>query len=282
MNLKFQGVFFLIFIFAIFLLGCTPKPSIHTPEKSNFEVYYVQLGSLIFIKEVQGTPFRFEGVSEIERMPGGWLVKPKGECVKVLWGGKSRPLCLRSVPPVYPHLKILHMDSRALDLKVLSLFPKLGLFIWEKGEKPDFLNPRLISPGIHSLRGLSLGKTYLISAAVILGPDVYGPLSPPLEVEVKDKKPPLPPSGGGYFLKGDTVVLVWDPSPSRDVVGYVVEREGEFFKVKKNVFRERDRFKKRIIHYTIKAVDGGGHESIPLHLKVVFPEEEKDEKDEKK
>ncbi|OAQ19888.1 hypothetical protein TDIS_2018 [Thermosulfurimonas dismutans] len=280
MNPGFKGYFLLIFVFAIFLLSCTPRPSIYAPEKT-FEIYYVQFGSRIFIEEIRGEPFRFEGAKEIERVSGGWLVKPEGKCVKVLWGGKSRRLCVRSVPPVYPHLKILRMDSYALDLKVLSLFPKLGLFIWEKGGKPDFLNPRPISPGIHSLRGLSLGKTYLISAAVILGPDIYGPFSPPLEVEVNDEEPPLPPSGGGYFLKGDTLVLVWDPSPSRDVVGYIVEREGEFFKVKKNVFRDRDGFKKRIVLYNIKALDGAGHESMPLRLKVVFPEEEKDEKERK-
>lgn len=237
---------------------------------------YVQFGSWILLRDVDREPLHFEGTKRVKRVSGGWLIEPEKGCLKVFARENPKRICVRAVPPVYPHLKVLRVDSYALDLRVLSLFPRLVLFVWEKGKEPDFGKPRSISPGVHSLRGLSLGKTYLLSAAVIFGPDLYGPLSQPLEVKMEDTEPPLPPSGGGYFLRGDTLVLVWDPSPSRDVVGYVVERKGRVFKVKKNIFQERAVLEGTVI-YNIKALDGAGHESLPLSIKVIFPGRGKNE-----
>lgn len=257
-----------VLLLALFLAGCVPRARMQI-SKPLPEVHYIQFGSEILVEEGRG--FRFEGTKEVKRVSGGWLLEPEDRCLKLMGEKGSRSLCLKPVPPVYPHLKVLKVDSYAVDLKILSLFPRIALFAWEKGRPPDLRHPRVFPPGVHSLRGLSLGKTYLLSGAVILGPDLYGPLSPPLEVAVKDEEPPRPPSGGGYFLKGQRIILVWDPSPSRDVVGYVVEREGQVFKVKGTSFKERANFKKKVVIYSIKALDGSGHESRPLRLKVVFP-----------
>ncbi len=274
MKLRVKTYYFFIFIL-VFFLGCTSRSRVPL-SRSPSGVQYIQFGSWILIKDIRKGALRIEGAGRVEKVSRGWLIKPEKECLRVFTKDGSKRLCLKSVPPVYPHLKVLRVDSYALDLQVLSLFPRLALFVWEKGKDPDFENPRRISPGVHSLRGLSLGKTYLLSAAVTFGPDIYGPLSQPLEVKMEDTEPPLPPSGGGYFLKGNTLVLVWDPSPSRDVVGYVVEREGKLFKVKKNMFQERDGLK-GVVLYNIKALDGAGHESSPLLIKVVFPEEGENE-----
>ncbi len=263
--------FFLLMV--LYLWGCTLRPAEHVPNPpQGQDIRFVQFGSRVLVVQIPGETFRFDGAKKVEKRPGGWLVEPEGECVKIFWKGGARSLCLKPVPRVYPHLKILRVDSYALDLKIISLFPKVALFVWEKGKNPDLLHPLEVSPGTHSLRELSLGKTYLFSAAVIFGPDLYGPLSRPFEIEIKDLEPPLPPSGGGYFLKGKALVLVWDPSPSRDVVGYVVERKGKVFKVKQNSFQEQEILKGTVL-YNIRAIDGAKHESLPLRIRVVFPGE---------
>ncbi len=267
-GLKNPGLVFLL----LFLWGCalrTPKEGTAELEK----VRYVQFGSRLFVAGASGKALPFRGARRVEKVPGGWLVDPEGECVSI-FREKASQICLKPVPRIYPHLEILRVDSYALDLKILSLFPEVALFIWEKGRKPDLRTPLVISPGTHSLRQLRPGKTYLLSGAIILGPDLYGPLSRPLEIEVKDLEPPCPPSGGGYYIKGHTVILVWNPSPSRDVVAYTVERKGKVFEVRENIFKEERGDLKGEVFYDIRAVDGVGHKSSPLRIRVIFPEKE--------
>ena len=251
--------------------GCalkqSQKPALEITKNT---IEYFQFGNKFFIKAKPGIFLDFKKAKKVSVSKEGYWVEPKGECISVIVKKnkekKETSLCLKSVPPIKPHLKVLKIDSYAVDLQVISLFPEVGLFVWEKGMFPSFSNFQSILAGSYQLKNLSLGKTYFISGAVKFGENLYGPLSEPLKIEIKDTEPPLPPSGGGYFVKDDTITIIWDKSPSRDVVGYIVEREGKSFEVKKQVFKEKI-FENEVI-YKIKAIDRAGNESIPFCLKV--------------
>ena len=270
--------FILVLIILTFFKGCTFKnvPKSENISKSKpenlekeFKITYSQFGNQLFIKNKK--KFKIEGAKKVKKTSFGWIIEPAKKCVKLVDQKHSKTLCIKPVPQIFPHIQILQIDSYALDLKILSVFPNIAIFIWEKGKEFDFQKPLVFSPGIHSLKNLTLGKTYFIAGAIRFGNNVYGPLSSPIEVKMEDKTPPEPPSGGGYLIKKDTIILVWNKSPSRDVAGYLIERKGEIFRVKENTFQEnltKEYLLKKTIVYTIKAVDKAGNTSLPLYIKV--------------
>ncbi len=195
-------------------------------------------------------------------------IKPEGRCAVF----KKEKLCLKPVPPIKPHIKILEINSKEVSLEVLSLFKEILLFVWKEKEEPDLKDARLISPGIVVLKDLKLGKTYFIAGAVKYGKNLFGPLSVPIKLKYEDDIPPEPPEGAGYLVEGNRIVLIWNKSRSSDVVEYVVERDGKRFKVKKNTFSERIPGKN--IVYKIMAVDAGGNISKPVKIMVKIEEKE--------
>ena len=253
-------VWFLLFLVSLVLSSCAERgrrtASAPAPR-------LIQVGEKFLAAEA---PDHFEGVKSSRRVRGGWLLEPEKGCLRVKKA--SAGICLKPLPRVFPHLRLERVDSYGVDLRIVSLFPQVALFIWEEGRPPDLFHPRLLSPGEHTLRDLYPGRTYLLSAAVVFGKDLYGPLSPPLRLEVRDEDPPLPPQGGGYILEGDRITLVWDPSPSRDVSGYLVEEGGRVLRVKETFFRERVPRSEGVIIYEIRAVDGAGLKSTPLTIRV--------------
>jgi hypothetical protein len=192
-------------------------------------------------------------------------IKPCKNCI-ILKNQGSKKLCLKPVPDIKPHIKVIEINSKEVKLEVLSLFKEILLFVWKEKEKPDLKNARLISPGIAVLKDLKLGETYFIAGTVKYGKNLFGPLSKAIKLKYEDRVPPEPPEGGGYFIEGDKVVLIWNKSKSSDVVEYVVERDGKRFKVKKNTFSEKLPGKEVV--YRVRAVDRGGNESKPFEIEV--------------
>ncbi len=255
-----RGIRILLGFFFFVLLGCAArKPP--TQPLSPRPLSYVQFGSRLFFSG--NLPQGIKGIQRVERVSGGVLVEPQGRCLQVNKGS----ICLKSVPPVRPHLQVLRIDSAGVDLKILSLFPRIALFWWMEGERPDLSHPHLYSPGIYTLKDFSLGKVYFLSGAVVWDKKIYGPFTEPLRLRIEDSEPPLSPPGGGYLVQDGKITLIWEPSPSRDVKDYVVEREGKTFRVKGTSFEEEIPPGKLVV-YNIKARDKAGNESPPLRIRV--------------
>ncbi len=265
MKLRRWLYLFIGFILMSFLLSCA-KTSPRFSQKIKTSPKVVQFGRKFFVFKNKTQSFIFKGVKKVENTSEGFWVEPVKDCFSIISQNTHFKICLKPVPPISPHLKVLRIDSYGVDLRVLSLFSKVYLLVWEKGKPPSFYDLERVSLGNVELKDLSLGKTYFISGVIKFGENLYGPLSQPLAVKVEDKEPPLPPSGGGYLVKNGELILLWDPSPSRDVAGYVVEREGKTFKVKSCTFKEK-LFKSEIL-YKIKAVDRAGNMSLPLYIHV--------------
>ncbi len=65
---------------------------------------------------------------------------------------------------------------------------------------------------------------YVRSVDIIGGLHVRGPASPTACVTLKDTFPPKPPSGLAAVAAEAAIHLIWEPSPSADVAGYLVLR----------------------------------------------------------
>jgi len=187
---------------ALSLLGCQHQlSSPHTPPLN-----YLQFGDKIYFKGPDLSACQ-QGRKLIQFPEGCWIVPDKS--------------FLKPVPAIKPHLKIVKVNSAEITLQVLSLFPKIALFLWENNTPlPPISALQEVSPGIIRLKNIKPGKTYFISGAVKYKPKLFGPLSPPLKVTIKDTTPPLPCPAVAYVIKNNKVQLLWQASASPDVKGY--------------------------------------------------------------
>jgi len=94
-----------------------------------------------------------------------------------------------------------------------------------------------------------------------------------LPVSTKDTFPPDPPKDFSAILQGDTVILLWAPSPSADVDGYRIYRQEQGGAKRKPVqteliralsFRDSRVEAGKKYEYEIRAVDTHGNESVPV------------------
>ena len=85
----------------------------------------------------------------------------------------------------------------------------------------------LQEPGFED-RSFSFDKTYYYSVSTVgnlENPHARSLPSDFLKVQTRDTFPPAPPEEFSAILDGETVLLLWVPSPSRDVAGYVIHRQ---------------------------------------------------------
>lgn len=132
----------------------------------------------------------------------------------------------------------------------------------------------LQEPGFED-RSFSFDKTYYYSVSTVgnlENPHARSLPSDFLKVQTRDTFPPAPPEEFSAILDGETVLLLWVPSPSRDVAGYVIHRQekGTQSQIRLNPefirtpsYRDRVDPKKEY-QYSIRAVDTHGNESVPV------------------
>ncbi len=83
-----------------------------------------------------------------------------------------------------------------------------------------------------------------------------------------DTFPPLPPKEGNILREKGKLVVIWEESPSEDVVGYIIYKNGKpitEIPIKSYYFID-NRYKKGDI-YEIVAIDKAGNRSKPLKIK---------------
>jgi hypothetical protein len=77
----------------------------------------------------------------------------------------------------------------------------------------------------HALGGFGVERCFYVrSVDVVDGYHVRGPASPTTCLTPKDTYPPTPPKSLAAVASGSSIHLIWDPSDSPDVVGYLVLR----------------------------------------------------------
>jgi len=97
--------------------------------------------------------------------------------------------------------------------------------------------------------------------------------SAPISIATKDVFPPAPPIGFSALVQGNTISLLWEPSPSNDVAGYRLYRAEKGKADRRLVapelirgvsFRDVGVDPGRQYEYEIQSVDAYGNTSAPV------------------
>jgi fibronectin type 3 domain-containing protein len=97
--------------------------------------------------------------------------------------------------------------------------------------------------------------------------------SAPISIATKDVFPPAPPADFSAIVQGNTIVLLWEPSPSPDVAGYRLYRKEKGTEDRRLVqselvhglsFRDTGAETEKQYGYEIQAIDAYGNASLPV------------------
>ncbi len=126
-------------------------------------------------------------------------------------------------------------------------------------------------------RDFHFGRTYYYAVSTVgkmENPQAESQVSDFISIVTRDIFPPAPPASFTAVLDGPSVLLMWSPSPSADVVGYRITRldkdltvqllQGEVI----SALSYRDSGAEKISRYRIVAVDAYGNESRAVEAAV--------------
>jgi len=254
----------LLLTILVLTASCTTNYLTKQTESLPFEV--LQFGSTLFFKNKKKN-IKIRNARKVVKVSSGLWIYPKKRCVKVTNNHRVYKVCLKDYPSICPHAYLDEVNSAEVRVRILSIFNKIAIFV-EKGRKglPDPTKIKVVSPGVFKIKNPDLGATYNIVGAIIFGKNFFGPLCSLLKVKVKDKIPPLPPSGGGYIVKNGKLCIMWEKSPSEDVVSYeVVAGKKQYFT---NSTELSISFSKELKKIEVFAIDRAGNKSKALTLSI--------------
>jgi len=267
---KFEKAKILLFwgLLISFLISCTQRLSTNkskvffVPKRKPFN--YFQFGDEAYLPGVNASQIVL-GKVLCSSESGLWVRSVNG-LIKVKFRNELVKLRLIKLPKVYPHLRVKEINSAEVKLKIISLFPKIALFVVPKGECVSPKDANFVSPGLIKVKNLQLNKNYIIKGAVKFKDKIFGFFSKPLIVNFIDNVPPKPPSGGGYILSNGTLSLLWEKSPSEDVDYYLITCGS--IRLKTTSTKVKLKFKEFVKECKVFAVDRAGNKSNPYVVKI--------------
>jgi hypothetical protein len=117
-------------------------------------------------------------------------------------------------------------------------------------------------------KNVELDKNYCYYYTLALAEGVETEKSPTVCSIFKDIFPPLPPERGKIIVEGNQATLIWEESKSKDVVGYLIYKNGKLLNpvpVKTYYFIDKDY--KPSDEYSVVAVDRASNKSKELKIK---------------
>ena len=115
---------------------------------------------------------------------------------------------------------------------------------------------------------VKLNKSYCYYITNVLFPKIESEKSDTVCIIYKDIIPPKPPENGDIVLEDGKAIILWDESPSKDVIGYKIYKNGkELVNTLIKAYFFIDRTYKKGDRYIIIAVDKAGNKSKPLFIK---------------
>ncbi len=199
------------------------------------------------------------------------------ECFKIqvkLNGKKSKPSNSACITPTdkYPIQKqklTVQIKENGLLLKWNILFPTVNIY---RGKSEDLILPIPYKTVKNSLSFLDtdvkLNKPYCYYVTNVLSQNIEGEKSDTVCIIYKDIIPPKPPENGDIVLEDGKAIILWDESPSKDVIGYKIYKNGkELINTLIKAYFFIDKTYKKGDRYIIIAVDKAGNKSKPLFIK---------------
>ncbi len=200
-------------------------------------------------------------------LPIGLREKRCYQVVSIYSGRKSKPSEPRCIVGKEPIERVPQIEKAVAG----DGFVKLLLKPYEgyqvevfKNQKPPFTTPFTVLNGTSLFvdKDVKNGKEYTYYLRFSSG-SLKGKVSPPIKLTPADRVPPLPPENP-LLICCKTCLLVWEPSPSKDVVGYLIVSGKERFSVKGIYYT----FSKRPKGVFIYAVDKAGNLSKPVKVEA--------------
>ena len=174
----------------------------------------------------------------------------------------SEPVCIVGKRPIteVPQVEVKGGDGTVV-VKVAN--PEYTVEVF-KNQKFPFIKPYRVFKGEEFIdKQVENRKTYVYRFRFSKG-KLKGKLTEPIPVTPRDRTPPLPPPRA-YLIEGRVCTAVWDPSPSKDVIYYVVKAGNRTFTTS-GIYLTLSECPKRV---KVVAVDKGGNRSKPVEAEVV-------------
>jgi len=174
----------------------------------------------------------------------------------------SEPVCIVGKQPLR---KVPEVHVKGADGKVTVWVsnPEFTVEVF-RNQKFPFLKPYAEFKGKEFIDNrVENGKTYVYRFRFSKG-KLKGKLTKPIPVTPQDRIPPLPPPHA-YLIEGKICTAVWDPSPSKDVIYYVVKAGNRTFTTS-GIYLTLPECPERV---EIRAVDKSGNRSKPVEAEVV-------------
>ncbi len=174
-------------------------------------------------------------------------------------------LVARTYPPS-PNLKLIS-DEYGLRLK-WSVKTDINVYRGHSRDVPPKIYQN-IKKGVEFFDiNVKTGNTYCYYITVPVNKHVEGMRSTTLCMRYVDVFPPKPPSDGFLHKEKGYVLLFWEDSPSKDVKGYKIYKNGKpiLNMVVKTYYFKDNNYREGDIYY-ITAVDNAGNESKPLIIR---------------
>ena len=160
-----------------------------------------------------------------------------------------------------------------------------GYFVYRRSLPQDEydrpLNPSATPLTSYADTAVGYGASYFYTVrAIPLGkPRIEGPPADEVGVVYRDVFPPGAPARLDALSEATLVRLIWDPSPSPDVAGYIVFRaEGDGEPVRLNdkpipdtVFTDENVPQGKRYNYTVRAIDAAGNIGPPSPISFAEP-----------
>lgn len=178
------------------------------------------------------------------------------------WSSPSEPVCIVGERPINEVPKV---DVKGEDGKVVVKLknPEFPVEVF-KNQKFPYVKPYTVFQGDEFTdTKVENGKAYTYRFCFSKG-KLKGRLTEPITVTPQDRIPPLPPPYA-YLIEGETCTVVWDPSPSKDVIYYIVKVRKKTFKIS-GIYFNLPKCTKKV---EITAVDKAGNRSKPVSAEVV-------------
>ncbi len=180
------------------------------------------------------------------------------------WSSPSEPVCIVGKEPInqIPETELTGEDSKVI-VEIKNPKPEFTVEVF-RNQKQPFVKPYAVFRGRKFVdRKVENGKAYIYTFRFSDG-NLKGRLTEPITVTPQDRTPPLPPPHA-YLIEGNPCTVVWDPSPSKDVVYYTVKAGNRSFTTS-GIYLTLPECQKSV---EITAVDKAGNRSKPVEAEVV-------------
>lgn len=199
----------------------------------------------------------------------------KEECYKVVVKTKrkeslpSKLVCIKKIDVPKIDLNSPKIDITEDGLKIIFPTNEKNINLYKVENQDDFTpKPYLVVKESYIDKNVDLDKRYCYYYTISFTDSSESQKSPTVCETFKDIFPPLPPERGKILVENNEAIIIWEESPSVDVVGYLIYKNDKLLNpipVKSYYFIDKNYNQSDV--YKIVAVDKASNKSKELIIK---------------